>query len=123
MLRTKLLSQRALMCLKQSPWPPPTVIAPVIDGSAKIEEEKTPYYDPQSFYPIYLGEILDGRYQIAAKLGYGSNSTVWLARDLNRSVATLLNPFQLVDLHVDCDSLMNITWRSKSMHSVVKQGI
>ncbi|PTU22309.1 hypothetical protein P175DRAFT_0431225, partial [Aspergillus ochraceoroseus IBT 24754] len=49
-----------------------------------VEEEKTPYYDPKRFYPARLGEIIDARYQLTTKLGYGTSSTVWLARDLYR---------------------------------------
>ncbi|TWU70510.1 hypothetical protein ED733_000831 [Metarhizium rileyi] len=78
---------RPLMYLYHSPWPPSPAVAPRLDSSstATIEEEKTPYYDTRHFYPARLGEILhDGRYQIATKLGHGSSSTVWLARDLHR---------------------------------------
>ncbi|PKY06200.1 kinase-like protein [Aspergillus campestris IBT 28561] len=49
-----------------------------------VEEENTPYYDSRLFYPARLGDVLTSRYQLAAKLGYRSNSTVWLARDLDR---------------------------------------
>ena len=39
-------------------------------------------YVPGGFHPILLGDILkDGRYRIVHKLGFGSFSTVWLARD------------------------------------------
>ncbi|RDH33501.1 kinase domain protein [Aspergillus welwitschiae] len=48
-----------------------------------IEEECTPRYTPNHYYPVRLYEILNDRYQITAKLGWGTSSTVWLARDLN----------------------------------------
>lgn len=54
----------------------------VIDNDRKIEEEELPEYDPDHFYPVRLGEIFDGRFQTVTKLGYGSSSTIWLARDL-----------------------------------------
>lgn len=38
------------------------------------------YYSNQ-YYPICIGEMLIDRYIIVHKLGYGSFSTVWLARD------------------------------------------
>jgi serine/threonine-protein kinase SRPK3 len=39
-------------------------------------------YRPGGYYPIQLGQSLrNGRYLILRKLGYGSYSTVWLARD------------------------------------------
>lgn len=48
----------------------------------QIEEETQPKYHPDHFYPAKLNEILEGRYQIIAKLGYGVTATVWLAQDL-----------------------------------------
>lgn len=48
----------------------------------KIEEETLPGYKAEKFYPVRLGEIFESRYQVVAKLGYGSVSTVWLCRDL-----------------------------------------
>lgn len=50
-------------------------------------------YDPletsRVFYPICLGEVLDERYLIEHKIGYGGFSTVWMAYDLldQRNVA------------------------------------
>ena len=39
-------------------------------------------YRSGGYYPIQLGHSLrNGRYLILRKLGYGSYSTVWLARD------------------------------------------
>ena len=72
--------------LRATAKPQSTAIAPLLDEKKPIEEEKTPHYTPESFYPARLGEILADRYQIATKVGYGSSSTVWLARDLLRLV-------------------------------------
>ncbi|KAK8156697.1 hypothetical protein BKA80DRAFT_208808, partial [Phyllosticta citrichinensis] len=46
-------------------------------------------YCSGGYYPTCLGEIFHGRYRVIHKLGYGSYSTVWLARDLegHRNVA------------------------------------
>lgn len=41
-----------------------------------IEEETMPDYDASHFYPLNPGDLLHGRYQILAKLGWGSSSTV-----------------------------------------------
>ena len=38
-------------------------------------------YRPGGFHPITIGDHLCGRYRIVHKLGFGSFSTVWLARD------------------------------------------
>ncbi len=75
-----------LRVLQSSPWPLSTAAAAALDERQSIEEERTPYYDPKRFYPTHLGEVLNGRYQVATKLGYGTNSTVWLARDLQQYV-------------------------------------
>ncbi|KAG6059550.1 hypothetical protein E4U32_003952 [Claviceps aff. humidiphila group G2b] len=48
----------------------------------KIDEETLPEYDASHFYPVKLGEIFRDRYQVVGKLGFGTTSTVWLARDL-----------------------------------------
>ncbi|PKX99962.1 CMGC protein kinase [Aspergillus campestris IBT 28561] len=50
--------------------------------SVEIEEESLPNYHPNKYYPVRLGEVLNNRYQILAKLGYGVTSTVWFGRDL-----------------------------------------
>ncbi|OAX78133.1 CMGC/SRPK protein kinase [Emergomyces africanus] len=47
-----------------------------------VEEEELPDYKADRFYPARLGEVFQNRYQIIAKLGFGSSSTIWLARDL-----------------------------------------
>lgn len=38
--------------------------------------------DPTLFSPIDLGEVLNERYLIEHKLGFGGSSTVWMAHDL-----------------------------------------
>ena len=41
-------------------------------------------YNPKHYYPVKLGEVLHERYKIIGKLGFGSASTVWLCRDLQK---------------------------------------
>lgn len=53
-----------------------------IHASVKVEEELLPFYTPRLFYPVRLGQILNFRYQVISKLGYGTTSTNWLCRDL-----------------------------------------
>jgi serine/threonine-protein kinase SRPK3 len=62
------------------------VVAPKLPVNEAIEEECTLYYNPEQFCPVFLGDVLNDRNQFATKLGYGSSSTVWLARDLNQFV-------------------------------------
>lgn len=54
----------------------------IVNASLQIEEESIPNYRPERFYPVYIGEIFNGQYQVVGKLGYGSSATVWLCRDL-----------------------------------------
>lgn len=54
----------------------------VHEDQSGMEEEGLPEYNPNHFYPVRLGEVFNDRYQTMSKLGYGSSSTIWLARDL-----------------------------------------
>lgn len=65
-----------------SPRTFPTSGFDVIDPSLKIEEETLSFYDARMFYPVRIGEVFRGRYQIITKLGWGAHSTIWLCRDL-----------------------------------------
>lgn len=60
--------------------------ANLISSEKKIEEEKNPKYNPDAFYPAKIDEVLDNRYKLVAKLGYGMTATVWLAKDLQAFV-------------------------------------
>jgi hypothetical protein len=57
-------------------------IFPTIDSSQLVEEEALPFYSPELFYPVHIGEVLNSKYRVLGKLGYGDFSTVWLCRDL-----------------------------------------
>ncbi|KAJ9362368.1 hypothetical protein DTO027B9_45 [Paecilomyces variotii] len=48
----------------------------------KIEEETFPDYIASRYYPTRIGEVIRERYQVVGKLGFGSTSTAWLARDM-----------------------------------------
>lgn len=85
---------RPFRALRHQPWALSSAIPPRIEPSLLVEEENSPYYDPAYFYPVRIGEIMNGRYQIATKLGHGSRGTVWLARDLHQFVLNII-PFQI----------------------------
>ena len=51
-----------------------------------IEEEILSRYSPQNYYPVSIGQVFDKRYKVLAKLGFGGESTTWLAQDTNRCV-------------------------------------
>ena len=55
----------------------------------KIEEETLPYDTASYFYPTRIGEVIKERYQVVGKLGYGSTSTAWLARDMEWDLSWL----------------------------------
>ena len=46
-----------------------------------IEEETLPGYRAEAYFPAYVGQVLQDRYRIVGKLGFGMNSTVWLSWD------------------------------------------
>src|SRR5436305_15119561 len=56
--------------------------ADMISAFKKVEEETLPKYNVNAFYPTRLDEVLNDRYQVITKLGFGVTATVWLARDL-----------------------------------------
>jgi hypothetical protein len=47
-----------------------------------VDEETIPGYDPKNFYHPDPGDILDHRYKLKAKIGWGTSSTVWLGQDI-----------------------------------------
>lgn len=52
---------------------------------AYIEDAEPPErYVPGGYYPTYIGDVLNHRYHIVHKLGFGSYSTIWLAKDMRR---------------------------------------
>jgi len=59
---------------------------------APLEEEGNPDYDPRRVYPARVGETVR-KFKIVSKLGWGTGSTVWLAKDINRFVQCPSPPF------------------------------
>ncbi|OJI79948.1 hypothetical protein ASPTUDRAFT_59965 [Aspergillus tubingensis CBS 134.48] len=55
-----------------------------------VDEELSPGYNPKHYYPAKPGEALADHYQLLVKIGWGSGSTVWLARDVARHVLTFI---------------------------------
>lgn len=47
-----------------------------IDGVERLE-----FYQPGGYHPVAIDDLLQGRYRIVDKLGFGGYSTIWLARD------------------------------------------
>lgn len=47
-----------------------------IDGVGRLE-----LYEPGGYHPVLIDDLLQDRYRIVDKLGFGGYSTIWLARD------------------------------------------
>jgi serine/threonine protein kinase len=48
------------------------------------EEDSSTSYDATKYYPACIGELIHDKYRLISKLGWGGNSTVWLAKDTLR---------------------------------------
>lgn len=81
---------RLLNHLAIQPRPFPSKGFPLLPTDTKFEEERLPGYKAEEYYPVCLGEVFQSKYQVLAKLGYGTASTVWLCRDLQLSTSIFL---------------------------------
>jgi hypothetical protein len=72
----------------------------ILPADVPIEEERIPGYHPTHFLPVNLGDLLNNRYKIVVKVGWGTTSTVWLAQDTQRYVLARLEAYS----HVFTDS-------------------
>lgn len=78
-----------------SPQTFPTGGFEVIDSSLKIEEEILSFYDARMFYPVRIGEVFRGRYQVITKFGRGAHSTIWLCRDLQYALFIVCSSYNV----------------------------
>ncbi|KAI9676668.1 MAG: hypothetical protein M1829_002986 [Trizodia sp. TS-e1964] len=81
-MKSILLAARRFLRPPSPPRQFPTTGFRLLDSSVLVEEERQPFYSSTSFYPVRIGQVLNSRYQVVGKLGYGGYSTVWLCRDL-----------------------------------------
>jgi serine/threonine-protein kinase SRPK3 len=51
------------------------------EKSIYSEDEGIDDYKKGGYHPVHVGEVLNGRYVILQKLGWGHFSTVWLCKD------------------------------------------
>ncbi|KND88083.1 Serine/threonine-protein kinase SRPK [Tolypocladium ophioglossoides CBS 100239] len=72
-------SGRIPMLLRRQPSTPRPAVPIALPLHIPIDEEKTPGYKRENFLHPNPGDLLDGRYSLKAKIGWGSSSTVWLA--------------------------------------------
>ena len=57
----------------------------VLDFEYVEDVERLDYYRPGGYHPIMIGDCLGERYRVVHKLGHGTYSTTWLARDEKRN--------------------------------------
>ncbi|KAI2707809.1 hypothetical protein CBS147354_9433 [Penicillium roqueforti] len=70
--------------------PPTPLLRALIDGELRFKTIILPCewvedYRPGGYHPVVLGDVFNRQYKVIRKLGEGSYSTVWLARDLENS--------------------------------------
>ena len=53
----------------------------VLPLDQRIEEEAHDSISKGRYYPVRIGDVVECKYQIVGKLGYGLGSTVWLANE------------------------------------------
>lgn len=73
------------MAIRRAPSPVlrfPTSGFETIRASQILEEERFEEFKKGRYYPVDIGDVLGSKYQVLGKLGFGTTSTVWLARDL-----------------------------------------
>lgn len=74
---------------------PPTSGFEIVGDEVLLEEQSFSWYTSETFCPVNIGDILQSKYQMIGKLGYGSVSTAWLCRDL--MFVLLYASFKLVE--------------------------
>ncbi|OAX79303.1 serine/threonine protein kinase [Emergomyces africanus] len=83
------------------------------DKTAGFGDEYDLNGTPHVFYPLYLGEVLDERYLVEHKIGFGGFSTVWMAHDLKTKRDVALKIFSLGEwgeheTHMQNEILQNV---------------
>ncbi|KAI1135447.1 kinase-like protein [Hypoxylon sp. FL0543] len=91
------------------PWwprPPVSQTTPepeILPDDTLVDEERIPGYRPKPYYPANPGDVLEDKYQLDAKIGWGSSSTVWLAHDIHSG--RWLTPKRYVAIKIcNCDT-------------------
>ncbi|KAJ5793962.1 hypothetical protein N7457_000561 [Penicillium paradoxum] len=80
--QSRLCSTSGAFPTQEKPRSFPTTGFEVIKPDQPAEEEQLVGYKAHRYYPVHIGKVFQDRYQVCSKLGWGSCSTTWLARDL-----------------------------------------
>ncbi|KAK0655487.1 CMGC protein kinase [Cercophora newfieldiana] len=62
----------------------------IINEADVVEEEQFDEFRAGQYYPVNIGDVYASKYQIMGKLGFGTTSTVWLARNLEEHLHVAL---------------------------------
>ncbi|KAL5337397.1 kinase-like domain-containing protein [Aspergillus crustosus] len=74
--RLPLSARRTIVSFTRKPlWNVPSLPSASIPQEERVDEERHPSYNPKAFYPAKPEEVLDNRYQLLVKVGWGSRST------------------------------------------------
>ncbi|KAL4914955.1 kinase-like domain-containing protein [Aspergillus aurantiobrunneus] len=79
------LMKWATNALRRGASPPmcfPTSGFETVHPSEVLDEERFEQFKQGQYYPANIGKVISSKYQVIGKLGFGTTSTVWLARDL-----------------------------------------
>ncbi|KAL4770116.1 putative serine/threonine-protein kinase [Aspergillus nidulans var. acristatus] len=85
---------------KKSLWNIPPYMGPPIPQQELVDEEVCPDYDSTAFYPARPEEVLAKRFQLLFKIGWGSQSTVWLARDVSSNSVDVARHEKEIECHI-----------------------
>ncbi|CAH0040708.1 unnamed protein product, partial [Clonostachys rhizophaga] len=75
------------------PSPPlrfPSAGFEIVPPSEPLEEEHLEEFSAGAYYPVNIGDVYHSKYQVVGKLGFGSTSTVWLAKKLQEHIHVAL---------------------------------
>ncbi|KAK9649128.1 hypothetical protein HCH54_003546 [Aspergillus fumigatus] len=103
---------------------PPAQCAPPIPQHELVDEEASPAYNPKYFYPAKPGELLANHYQLVVKIGWGTRSTTWLAKDITRYrwqpecfiTLKIINNRSLDEAYCECNIKEHISRQNPSHH-------
>lgn len=76
-----------------------------------IEKETIPGYEAKSYFPVEPGYVFNQKYEALEKLGWGSCSSVWLVRDIQRCGPSTTHPgnISLTRQTIDGDGNLSVT--------------
>ena len=115
--RLALTSRRTMFSVRKPLWQLPISSGPPIPQQELVDEETNPDYHSATFYPAKPGKVLAQKFQLLVKIGWGSQSTVWLARDISRYLPAFINvhPFMLTSERLICTIKNEMAIRKNSV--------